>query len=447
MSARARASKAGRGPVANAAPQRGGAAGARRRLLLGALGAPFLAGCGPSRTPRRGANTLVFKHSKLFGDPAPFRTLLDEFEQTQGVVVREETLPSSSDEQHQFYAINLQAASSAFDVFAADVIWIAGFARAGWLRDLTALYPEAARAQFFPGPMRASITGGGVFAVPWFVDAGLLYYRKDLLEKYGFGPPVTWGELVHIATTVTAREPGMLGFVWQGKQYEGLVCNVLEFLWSNGGGVFADGAIALDTPPNREALAFMADLVHRFRVTPGSVTTATEEPSRHVFGQGRAVFMRNWPYAWTLFQDPASRVHGKVGITVLPHFEGGTSAATLGGWQLAVNAHSRRPDAGAELVRFLTSARAQQRLALAYGFQPSRVALYHDPEILARQPALALLEQVFARARPRPVTPHYVRLSQVMQSEFSAAVSGRKTAGEALAAAQRRAEAVIADAG
>jgi multiple sugar transport system substrate-binding protein len=257
--------------------------------------------------------------------------------------------------------------------------------------------------------------------------------------------PQTWNELVRSAQTVMAREPGVEGFVWQGKQYEGLVCNVLEFLCSNGGGVLDRGRVVLDSEPNRAALRFMVDLVHRHHVTPASVTTATEEPTRHVFGQGRAVFMRNWPYAWRLFEDAGSRVHGRVGVTTLPHFEGGTSAATLGGWQLAVNAHSRHPAPAGELVSYLTSAEVQKQLALAYGFQPSRVELYRDLDLLARQPFLGLLEQVFASARPRPVTAKYVRLSQVLQSEFSAALAGVKTPAAALAAGQRKLEEILAD--
>jgi multiple sugar transport system substrate-binding protein len=419
---------------------------ARRRLLVAALSTP-LAGC-TRRSPQAGARTLlVFKHAKLFGDPGPLRALLDAFErQHPGIEVRDETLPSSSDEQHQFYAINLQAGSPAFDVFAVDVIWVAGFGRAGWLRDLSAVLQPAARSAFFDGPVRSVTIGERAFAVPWFMDAGLLYYRTDLLSRLGLEAPQTWDALVRIAQAAMAQQPGVDGYVWQGKQYEGLVCNVLEFLWSNGGAAIDEGAVVLDSERNRTALAYMADLVHRYRVTPASVTTATEEPCRHTFGQGRAVFMRNWPYAWRLFQAPDSRVRGRVGMAPLPHFPGSPPAAALGGWQLAVNANSRHPEVAEALVAHLTSTDAQRALAIAYGFQPTRVALYRDAELSSHQPQLPVLAAVFAAARPRPVTPRYVRLSQVLQSEFSAAISGVKSAADALASAQRKAERVLDDA-
>ncbi|HSN71521.1 MAG TPA: ABC transporter substrate-binding protein, partial [Steroidobacteraceae bacterium] len=383
------------------------------RMLMVACYAVLSTGCG-ERASAPAATHLVIKHSKLFGDPVAFRELLDRFEaEHPGLVVTSETLPASSDEQHQFYAINLRARSTAFDVLAVDVIWVAEFARAGWIADLSADLPVAERADFFSGPMAAVTYDDRVYAIPWYVDAGLLYYRRDLLDRYGREPPRTWGELVATARAISAEEPGMHGFIWQGRQYEGLVCNALEYLWSAGGTVIdAEGQLVLDSPANRAALGFMHDLVQRYGVTPPSVATATEEPSRHLFGQGRAVFLRNWPYAWRLFEREGSSLEGRVGVTQLPHFPGQTSAAALGGWQLAVNARSEHDAAARALVRFLTSSAALRHLALAYGFQPARRSLYADPELIAAQPQLTALEEIFATARPRPVHPDYVRMSQ-----------------------------------
>jgi multiple sugar transport system substrate-binding protein len=406
-------------------------------VLVGACGAA-------DRGSGSGPATLVFKHSKLFGDPTALDGLMEEFTAETGIRVRRETLPSSSDEQHQFYAINLNAGSADFDVFAIDVVWVAEFAQAGWLRDLTHLLPPQARVDFFAGPLAAVTHDGRAFAVPWFVDAGLLYYRTDLLEKHGYPPPETWQDLAETAREITLREPGLYGFVWQGKQYEGLVCNVLEHLWSAGGGVLRGDEVMLATPENERALAFLRQLVEPGRVTPDFVTTLTEESSRTIFGSGRAVFHRNWPYAWSLFQREGSAVRDKVGVTVLPHHPGYESTAALGGWQLAVNVHSRRMEAADKLVAFLSSARTQGVVAAAYGLSPSRRTLYSDPELLAAQPFLADLASVMERARPRPVTPHYIAVSHVLQAQFSAAISGARPADEALAAAQAQVEEILA---
>lgn len=399
--------------------------------------------CDGSGIDEPAAVTIVFKHSKLFGDPAALDSLIDEFTRETAIRVRRETLPSSSDEQHQFYAINLNAGSADFDVFAIDVVWVAEFAQAGWLRDLTHLLPPGADAEFFPGPLAAVQYQGRLFALPWFVDAGLLYFRKDLLARYGLPVPQTWEQLALSASTITRREPGLYGFVWQGKQYEGLVCNVLEHLWSGGGEVLHGNRPALDSVENVRALEFARQLIDPDRVTPEFVTTLTEESSRTIFGSGRAVFLRNWPYAWSLLQREGSEVKDKVGVTILPHHPGHRSAATLGGWQLAVNAHSRHPEAAEKLATFLAGARAQKALAIAYGLSPPRRTLYSDPELLAAQPFLAQLATVMESARPRPVTPRYVAMSQVLQSEFSAAVSGARTADDALRRAQHRIEEIM----
>lgn len=387
---------------------------------------------------------LVFKHGKIAGDPELFRQMLDRFEkENPDIKVNDETLPASTDEQHQFYVINLEGKSSDFDVISMDVIWVPEFARAGWLRDISHLLPIKEMEEFFPGPIQAVTYNNKVYAIPWYIDAGLLYYRKDLLKKYGFSPPKTWQELVETAQQITAKEKELYGFIWQGKQYEGLVCNVLEYFWSNGGDVLKGTMPLINSPENIEALYFMKDLIVKYKVTPPLVTTAIEEPTRHIFGNGRALFMRNWPYAWNIFEREGSPIKGKVGVSTLPSFPDKDSASTLGGWQLGVNKYSKNPEAAEKLIRFLTSPESQKTLALTVGYKPTRKSLYKDKELIKEQPFIAGLYDVFMKARPRPVTPYYMMITQVMQPEFSAALSGIKTPEEALNSAQKQIEHIM----
>jgi multiple sugar transport system substrate-binding protein len=396
-------------------------------------------GDGKQHAAVQGTTTIVFKHGKIAGDPAQFRTLIDRFmQQNPGIRVQDETLPASTDEQHQFYVVNLEGKSADFDVLALDVIWVPEFARAGWLRDLSPLFAPQEKNAFFPGPLQAVTIDHRFYAVPWYIDAGLLYYRKDLLKKHGRPVPKTWPELVKTAQDITAREKGLYGFIWQGKQYEGLVCNVLEFLWSNGGAVLENGRPAINSRQNVEALGFMRDLIVKDGVTPALVATAMEETTRNIFGGGKALFMRNWPYAWNIFNRKGSLVRGNVGVSALPSFPGHRSVSTLGGWQLGVNRYSKNPDAANKLVRFLTSAAAQKTLALTIGYKPTRKALYKDRDLLREQPFIASLYGIFMTARPRPVTPYYLMITQVLQPEFSAALAGIKTPEAALASAQKQ---------
>lgn len=405
----------------------------RATLAVGALALGALAGGCGRRDDGADAGVVALRHPKLFGDPAPFDALIAGFERASGLRVRREALPASSDEQHLFYAINLQARSREFDVLALDTIWVAEFAQAGWLRDLSPLLSDGDRADLFPGPLASASWNGRVHALPWFADAGLLYYRADLLERQGLPPPRTWNELVGAAHAVRRTERDLHGFVWQGKQYEGLVCNALEFVWGHGGTLGA-----ADTDAAARGLEFMRALVAG-GVTPPYVTTLTEEPSRVIFGRGHALFLRNWPYAWRLFERAGSPVRGRVGVALLPPAPGHPPAATLGGWLLGVNAFSARPDAAERLAAFLAAPQSQRALATAYGYSPPRRSLYDDAELAAAQPFLARLRGVLEAARPRPVSPHYVALSQTLQAEFSAVLAGTRQAEDALAAIRRAA--------
>lgn len=405
-------------------------------LLLAAF---FAGGCFRPGNDKDSLTVIVFKHGKIAGDPKILREIIHRFEkENPGIKVRDETLPSSTDEQHQFYVINLEGKSTDFDLLSMDVIWAPEFARAGWLRELSHLIPEKEREDFFPGPMKAVTYQEKIYAIPWYIDAGLLYYRKDLLKKYDLIPPETWQDLVRVARLITEREPGLYGFIWQGKQYEGLNCNVLEYIWGNGGGILKNGRSVINSPENIEALKFMRDLIVKYKITPPMVTTAIEEPTRHIFGNGRAVFMRNWPYAWNIFEKEGSPVRGKVGVSVLPSFPGKVSASTLGGWQLGINRYSKHPEAAEKLIAFLTSPEIQKELALTIGYKPTRKSLYNDPDLTREQPFIVNLYDVFMKARPRPVSPYYMMISQVIQPEFSAALSGIKTPEEALDSAHRQ---------
>lgn len=407
-------------------------------IICAALGL----GCTPTDDRPHDPNiVLVFKHGKLSGDEKVLSGLLREFERRHpGVIVREELLPSSSDQQHQYYAMNLDGGQAPFDLLGVDTVWVQEFAKAGWIVPVDAILPPAEREQFFSGPIQAATFEGQLYAVPWYIDAGVLYYRRDLLERYGVAPPKTWPDLVRAAQRVLdgERDAGLAGFVWQGKQYEGLICVALEVLRSNGSDLWGG-----DRARAEAGLQFLRETIVRHRITPLSVGMADEESTRQVFGSGRALFMRNWPYAWALLQREGSPVQGKVGLAPLPSFPGYPSAPVLGGWMLASPKSSAHPQEAAELIRFLTSPDAQRLVALQMGYNPTRRALYSDASLVKARPLLTDLYPIFLEARPRPITPYYLLLSQAMQPEVSAVVVGSKTPREALEAASRQAARII----
>jgi multiple sugar transport system substrate-binding protein len=353
--------------------------------------------------------------------------------------VRSETLPWSSDEQHQFYVINLEGQSPGFDVMMLDVIWVPEFARAGWLLDLTDRVGPDELTPHFPSAVAAATWAGRVWAFPWNMNVGLLYYRTDLLDRHGLRPPVTWDDLVEQVRRIRAaeRDPRLDGYVWQGKQYEGMVVNVLEALWAHGTSVLGPDETAFPDPARAtEALGFLRRLVAT-EVSPAWTTAADEELSRRAFGDGRAIFLRNWPYVLDLVEAPGSAVRGRVGIAPLPGGPGGPGAGSTGGAHLGVARGTAHPDLAVALARFLTGERAQRAMTAATLY-PSRTALYHEPALVARNPWLPRIHDLMMAGRPRPVTPSYLVLSTTLQPELSAVLVGLKSPARAIADARRR---------
>ena len=342
--------------------------------------------------------------------------------QQTGNTVRVIGAPQSDTERLALYQQYLAAGSADIDVYEIDVIWPGVLA--SHLEDLTGKLDPATVAAHFPSIIANNTVGGKLLAIPFFTDAGLLYYRRDLLEKYGVAPPKTWEELQAEAKKIqdgerAAGRADMQGFVWQGKAYEGLTVDALEWVASSQGGTIVDteGHVTIDNPSAARALDRAASWVGT--ITPKGVLNYTEEEARGIFQSGNAAFMRNWPYAWSLSQSAESPVRGKVAVSALPAGEGGTSAAVLGGWQMAVSKYSRNKDAAIDLAKYLCSEALQKERAIHYSQNPTIAALYKDPEVLAAVPFYADLFDVFTHtvARPSRVAgTRYAQLSAAFQS-------------------------------
>ncbi len=355
-----------------------------------------------------------------------------------GHTVKIFTLPNSSTDMLALFRQMFAARSSDLDVLIVDVVWPGLFK--AHLLDLRP-YTHGAEKDHFPAIVANNTVDGRLLAMPGFVDAGLLYYRQDLLDKYHLQPPTTWAELTAAATRIQQgeRAAGITdfhGFVFQGKAYEGLSCNALEWVASFGGGEVVNGAgdITIHNAAAVQALAMAGQWVGT--IAPRGVLNYAEEDARGVFQSGKAAFMRNWPYAWALSQTADSPVKGRVGIAPLPRGgAGGRHVATLGGWQYAVPAYSKQPALAADLVMFLTSPAVQKDRALNGSFNPTLPALYQDADVLAANPFMGRLYEVFVGAVPRPSTvtaTKYPRVSQVFWNATHDVLSGRLSAEDSV---------------
>jgi trehalose/maltose transport system substrate-binding protein len=389
--------------------------------------------CGSCR-----AVTIGLAGSSEFGEAGRVvRRLVAEWEDKTGNQVQYVSKPNSYSAAFAEFLTDWAAKTPDIDVYSIDTSW-QGTA-APYAIDLTEFFPAEELGVHFPQVIKNNTVGGKLVSVPTNVDVGLLYYRTDLLKKYGFShPPDTWDELTEMARMIQAGEraagdPDFYGYLWQGKDESGTV-NVMEWIFSSGGGsvIEPDGRVSINNPRAIAAL-------NRAREWLGTISsqaslTYAEEECRNLFQDGHSAFMRNWPYVYALADKPGERISGDFSVTELPKGGvSGTHAGSLGGWSLMVSKYSRHPDVAVDLVRYFSSAEIQKKVALELCGMPSRPALYQDQEILDKYPWFAKLPTIFDHAVARPSSllgANYNRLAYLVAHQVGIFLRHDQTAEE-----------------
>jgi multiple sugar transport system substrate-binding protein len=384
--------------------------------------------------------TITLAGSALGAEGRVLTMQIARFEQIERRVhVRIQRTPDDASQRHQLFVQWLNARVGEPDVLQLDVVWTPEFAAAGWILPLTRWKPDV--GDFFPGVIAANEWTGALFAIPWWTDVGMLYWRTDLMPR----APATMHELASALAALHARGAVRDGLVWQGARYEGLVTVFVEFLGAFGGAIVDDSMrVVVDSPRAVAALEFMKTLIADGLV-PRAAMTWHEEEARLAFQGGDAATMRNWPYAFPLMNDTSqSRVAGRFAVAPMPGAPGGAPTAALGGQQLAINANSAHPDAAYRLVAFLTAPEQMLERARIAGTFPPRRSLYTMPALDSALPVpAAAARAVLEHARPRPVTPIYSQLSDLLQIQLHRALTGQASTRDALAVAARQMNALI----
>jgi multiple sugar transport system substrate-binding protein len=329
-----------------------------------------------------------------------------------------------------------QAGGEGIDIILGDVIWTAELAESGWISDLSDRFPESEQQAFLPGSVEAIIYNGKPYGMPWYTDTGLLYYRKDLLQKSGYdGPPKTWDELKQMTRKVRAESDIKFGFVFQGARYEGGVCDACEFIWSHGGNVLDPEdptKVVIDSPQAIAGLETERSMITD-GIAPKSVTVYEESETDGVFLSGDAIFLREWPYAYALVgtSDYPNLEPEQVGVSELPSADGKPGNGTVGDQPLYISTSSKYPDEAWKFIEFVTASEQQKFRALEGSYLPTISDLYDDPEIRDTVPVVALAKEALQHTRPRPVSPYYSDMSLEMQDQFHASLRGDTTPEEA----------------
>jgi multiple sugar transport system substrate-binding protein len=437
--------------VAGSAAGFGGNSLSRRDFLR--LGGAGLAGtillgtsaCGAGENP----GNVILAYWEVI--PEATQKLIKQFnKQNKGdsqITIRE--MPQDYGEYFEKLKTEFQAGGTETDVITGDTIWTAEFAANGWLADVSERFPDSERSRFVDGAIRSLTYEGKVYGVPHTLDAGMLYYRKDLLEKSGFSEaPTTWEELKEMARKVVQDQGMRYGFVFQGADYEGGVCNGLEFIWTHGGEVLDPNdasKVIIDSPESVDALTTERSMVSD-GVAPQGVANYTESETDTTFVlHGDAVFCRNWPYMYTLGTDPKSKVKPEqMGVSALPVGDGQRqSASCLGGDVMLINASSESKEEAWEFVQYFNSEENQKTWALEMGDLPTRKALFEDREVLEALPMIAQAKEALLNVRPRPVSGHYSEMSGAMALQFNDVLRGAISPEEAIETLQSDLQQII----
>ncbi len=331
----------------------------------------------------------------------------------------------TTDEVEASYTAAFRAGNSPYDLVYLDIIWVANFAAAGWLEDLSNLMSPLALAEFLKADLEAGRYQGKLYRIPFRSDVGMLYYRKDLLAATNYQPPQTFADLEQISQSLQAQKTVRWGYLWQQRQYEGLVAMFVEVL-KGYGGFWIDPVtekVGLDQPPALEAVQFLRQTIEQ-GISPRDLTAYDEAESLRTFQQGEAAFLRNWPEAWAKANAVPS-LRGKVGIVPMVGTKNHRGGGCKGGWGLGIAKNAKHPQAARRAVEFFTSAAAQRQFIWESSYLPSRRALFTEPPLVERYSYLPQLLKVVEDSVLRPALPEYDQASQILQGYLSAALKGQ----------------------
>lgn len=381
--------------------------------------------------------TITFSFDQGVGEPT--QKIVDAYNESQDKVqVETVILPQDANTVHDDFVNKLASGDTSVDVMGLDVTYISEFGSAGWLADLTDLVDPSVTEGMLTGPVEGATIDGKLVAMPWFTNSSVLFYRSDVLEELGAEVPTTWEGWMELADKAVGINGVEYGADFQAAQSEALVCNWVEYVWSNGGDILdKDGNPVVNSENNIEATEIMKKLVDEY--APEGVTTYTETESEQVFKEGKCLFIRDWSGFWSSGQDEGSKVTGKIAATKLPVGPSGTESHTcLGGLDLVINNNidDQHKEAAADFISYMASPETQKEMTLISSQPPVVESVYTDAEILEAIPFYEEFVDIIATGKSRPLSPKYAKVSDAIQRNIHEALVGETEVKDAIEALQ-----------
>ena len=331
-----------------------------------------------------------------------------------------------ADAQHDDLVQHFQAKDASYDVASVDVVWTAEFAAKGWLQPLKDSF-TLDTSKLLPATVKTSTYNNTLYAAPVTSDGGMLYYRKDLVST----PPKTWDEMISMCSI--AKKNNMDCYAGQFAKYEGLTVNAAEAINTAGGKIVGDDGKTpeVNSPEATKGLSRLADAYKSGNI-PRQAITYQEEQGRQSFEAGKLLFLRQWPYVYSLATtDGSSKVKGKFAVAPLPG-DSGPGASSLGGHNAAISAFSAHKASAFDFLKFLETEESQRWFVTQGSNAPALQSLYDDPALVKKSPYLPVLKTSILNAVPRPVSPFYPAVTKAVQDNAYAAIKGDKPVQQAL---------------
>jgi multiple sugar transport system substrate-binding protein len=412
-----------------------------------------IAGAGLNLAPRKtdAAGNISLTYMGLGPNsafPKGQQAMVDAFNKSHpGITAKFVAAPSGeADTYHDKLVTVLSAHDGSIDVFDSDVIWQAQWAPANWAVPLDKVFPPSAQKSYAPGMIWADTIGPHIYGIPWLLDTGHLFYRKDILDANGLKPATTWQELHDQGVMLLKKYPKMVPFVACYQAGQQLICNFMEYSWSAGGD-FLDpktGEVVFNSPQNLQALETMISFI-KDKVTQPGIVSMDLNTGAQIWATGGAIYHRNWNYAYSA-ANVNPKLTGKLGSANIPTYPGHTTASCAGGWQYVVNAYSNHVNEAIELATFMGSPQEQVYKTLIGGWSPAYLPANHNPAVTKAFPDYPLLAAQAQTERSRPKTPFWTAMSTAAETELTNALIGKKSPQQALKDAQGKIEAILAGA-
>ena len=366
--------------------------------------------------------TLNFSFDQGVGEAT--QQIVDAFNESQDKIqVETVLLPQDTNQVHDDFVNKLASGDTSVDIMGLDVVYVAEFASAGWLYDLT---DQIDTSTMLEGPVEGATYDGKLVAAPWFTNSSVLFYRTDVLEELNAEVPTTWEGWMELADQAVGINGVEYGADFQASQSEAMVTNWCEYVWGNGGDILDEnGNPVVNSENNIEATNIMKKLVDDY--APEGVTTYAETESEQVFKEGKCLFIRDWSGFWSSGQDEGSKVTGKIAATKLPVGPSGTESPTcLGGLDLVVNnaISDEKKEAAVEFINYMTSFDTQKEMTIISSQPPVVKEVYTDDEILEEIPFYADFYDIIMTGKSRPSSPQYSQISDAIQRNIHQALTG-----------------------